>query len=107
MPLERGLHVLQGLGHAQTRWMPGPPLIVVEDAAYRRPIIAHHILRRLVRLDRVGRGGLTWGLGKLGRLRRPLFGSDLPCDRSQPPDGPPHLHLGAAVGFQDRLGHIP
>jgi hypothetical protein len=101
------VHVLQGRGHAQTRWMQGPPLIVVEDAASRRTIIAPHILRRLVRLDRLGRGRLAWGLGKRGRLRRPPCGSDLPCDRSHPPDGPPPLPLGAAVGFQDRLGHLP
>src|SRR6266567_8168264 len=60
IPLERGVHVLQGLGHAHTRWMQGPPLIVVEDAAYRRAIIEHHILRRLIRLDCVGWGGLAW-----------------------------------------------
>src|SRR5712691_5404611 len=47
IPLERGVHVLQGRGHAHTRWMQGPPLIVVEDATYRRAIIEHHLLRRL------------------------------------------------------------
>jgi hypothetical protein len=54
IPLERGVHVRQSLGHAQTRWMQGAPLIVVEDTAYRRAIIEHDILRRVIRLDGVG-----------------------------------------------------
>jgi len=54
--------------------MQRSPLIVVEDAAYRRTIIEHHILRSLLPLDGVGRGGLTWGREQHGRLRRPLFG---------------------------------
>ena len=87
--------------------MQGPPLIVVEDATYRRAIIEHHLLRRLIRLDCVGRGGLAWRREQRGRLRRPPFGQDFPFERAQPPDGAPHMHLGVAVGFQDRLGHIP
>src|SRR5262252_10217635 len=86
--------------------MQGPPLIVVEDAADRRAIIEHHILRRLLRLDGVARGSLAWRHEQRGQLRRPLFGEALPFDRASPPDGPPPLHLGVAVGFQDRLGHI-
>ena len=82
-------------------------MIVVEDAAYRRAIIEHHFLRRRIRLDGVGRGGLAWRRERRGERRRPLFGSDLPFDRTQPPDGSPHVHLGVAVGFQDRLGDIP
>jgi hypothetical protein len=54
MPLERGVHVRQGLGHAQTRWMPGAPVSVVEDTAYRRAIIEPDILRRVIRPDGVG-----------------------------------------------------
>src|SRR5262249_20686473 len=60
----------------------GPPLIVVEDAADRRAIIEHHILRRLIRLDGVARGSLAWRHEQRGRLRRPLFGEDLPFDRA-------------------------
>src|SRR6266404_3997734 len=60
IPLERGVHVPQGLGHPYPGWRQGPPLIVVEDAAYRRAIIEHHFLRRRIRLDGVGRGGLAW-----------------------------------------------
>ena len=101
------MHVLQGLGHAHPRWMQGPPLIVVEDATYRRAIIEHHILRSLIRLDGVGRGGLAWRREQQGPRRCPLFGSDLLFDRAQSPDGAPHLHLGVAVSFQDRLGYIP
>jgi len=82
-------------------------LIVVEDTAYRRTVIEPHILRRVIPLDGVGRGALTGRREQQGRLRRPLFGSDLLFDGAQPPDGTPHLHLGVAVGFQDRLGHIP
>src|SRR5438270_10709060 len=78
IPLERGVHVRQGLGHAHTRWMQGLPLIVVEDAAYRRTIIEHHILSRLIRLGCVGRGGPAWRREQRGRLRRPPFGEDLP-----------------------------
>jgi hypothetical protein len=35
-------------------------LIVVEDAAYRRAIIEHHILRGLICLDSVRWEGLAW-----------------------------------------------
>jgi hypothetical protein len=82
-------------------------LIVVVDTAYRRTVIEPHILRLVIHLDGVGRGGLTGRREQQGRLRRPLFGSDLLCDGAHPPDGTPHLPLGVAVGFQDRLGHIP
>jgi hypothetical protein len=54
--------------------MQGPPLIVVEDTAYRRTIIEHDILRRVIHLDGVGRGGLAWRREQRGRLRRPPFG---------------------------------
>jgi hypothetical protein len=68
------VHVRQGLGHAQTRWMQGPPLIVVVDTAYRRTVIEPHILRLVIHLDGVGRGGLTGRREQQGRRRRPLFG---------------------------------
>ncbi len=107
MPLERGVHVLQGRGQAPTRWMQGPPLSVVADATDRRAIIAHHLLRRLIRLDGGGRGGRAWRREPRGRLRRPPFGPDFPCERAHPPDGAPPMPLGVAVGCQDRLGHLP
>jgi hypothetical protein len=49
-------------------------LIVVEDAAYRRAIIEHHILRGLICLDSVRWEGLAWRREQWGRLRRPPFG---------------------------------
>src|SRR6266851_2944591 len=86
--------------------MERPPLIVVEDAADCSTIIQHHLLGVLVGLDDVGLPGLAWGLAKQGLLRWPPFGYHLAFDRPQSPNLAPHLHLGAAVGVEDGLGHI-
>ena len=101
------MHVPYSLGHAETRWMERPPLIVVEDAADCSTIIQHHLLGVLVGLDDVGLAGLAWGLAKQGLLRGSPFGSHLAFDRPPSPNLAPHLHLGAAVGVEDGLGHIP
>lgn len=100
------MHVRQGLGHAQTRWMQGTSLIVIQDAAYRRTIVQFHLLGGLVGWGRVGPDGLALGLGKRGPLSTPLCSEDLPFDRPQPPHLTPHLHLGAAVRVEDGLGDI-
>jgi hypothetical protein len=107
MARERGVHVLQGFGHAQPRGMQGPAWVIVQDATDRRTIIPHHILRVLSDLDGGGPGGLGWGGGQRGRLRGAPFGSHLPCARPPPPDSAPHLHLGAAIGVEHGLGDIP
>lgn len=104
--LERGLHLLQGLGHTQTRGMQGAPLIVVQDPADRRAVIQDHILGDLVGPEHLGRGCLVLALGTLGLCRWLRGGSDLPFNRSQSPHLTPHLHFGAAVSLEHRLGYI-
>ena len=101
------MHVPESLGHAETRWRERPPLIVVEDAADRGTIIQHHLLGFLVGLDDVGLTCLAWRLAQQGLLSSPPFGSHRAFDRPQSPNLAPPLSLGAAVGVEDGLGHIP
>ena len=67
------MHVLQCLSHAQTRWMQGAALIVIQDAAYRGTIIQFHCLGGVVGWDRVGLGS-----SNSRRATKPSNHTDLP-----------------------------
>jgi hypothetical protein len=71
------VHVRQGLGHAQPRWMEGTALIVIQDAAYRRTIVQFYGLGGLVGWGHVGLDGLALGLGKRGLRSAPLCGEGI------------------------------
>jgi hypothetical protein len=91
-------------------------LIVVQDATDRGTIIQHDICggrlapdRRVLGLFYVLQGVPSLLQGDAGEAWKgggPPCAHHLPFECPQPPYGTPHLHLGAAICFQDRLGDI-
>ena len=110
------MHLPQGLGHAETGWVQGPALIVVQDATDRGAIIQHDILvglltpdRRVLGLFYVLQGVpslLQRGDGEAWEVGGPPGAHNVPFERPHPSYGTPPLHLGAASCFQDGLGDL-
>jgi hypothetical protein len=112
--LDRGPDLLQGVRHPQSRRLKRSPLVVIEDAPYRRAVVQDHGAGRIGLRSR-GRCGI--GIECHGRIRIagrappsrrfPLMLQDGAFDAPEAPHLATHLDLGVAVRLQDRLGDIP
>ena len=112
--LDRLPYLGERLGHPQTRRLKRSSLIVVEDAPHRGAIGQNHVAsrfslgkRRIVKVSRLDHDrGLRQCLRFCFSHPAPLL-QDRLFNAPEATHFRPHLDLGMAVGFQDRLGQVP